>query len=116
MKTTYETVFASHVAAKITKAKELGIKASWSTANHLDALADCITQSVGEIAELGGGTGETKERVRDCLGECYNVSAFQQMLAKKFEALGHFQREGKKPVSEQADDVFAQLARDAAKG
>lgn len=107
MKTKYELVFASHVGAKLTKAKELGIVPSWTTANHLDALAEVLLeaaqQSDPELALVA---------VRDALGECYNVSAFQQMLAKKFEKLGHFQREGKKPVSEQADDVFAMLARE----
>ncbi len=104
MKTTYEKVFASHVAAKLTKAGALGISASWTTANHLDALAEAITS-------------HPSEQTRDILGECYNVSAFQQMLAKKFEKVpgGHFQRERTKDIKEQADDVFAALARDTAK-
>jgi hypothetical protein len=107
MKTSYEKVFASHVSAKLTKAAELGISASWTTANHLDALADVCWS----VSSTGG-----KDGIRDVLGECYNVSAFQQMLAKKFEKVpgGHFQREKSKPVSEQADDVFAMLARDVA--
>ena len=101
MKTTYEKVFAQHVAAKIAKAQALGIKASWTTANHLDALAATIQAE--------------PTAVRDILGECYNVSAFQQMLAKKFEKVGHFQRSSAKPIAEQADDVFAMLAADVAK-
>lgn len=99
MKTTYEKVFAAHVGNKLAKATELGIKASWTTANHLDALADCVGQHDSQLT-------------RDIIGECYNVSAFQQMLAKKFESKGHFQRTATKPIAEQADDVFAQLARD----
>ena len=87
------------VGVKLAKAQELGIKASWSTANHLDALAEVINAYPGEVREV--------------LAQCYNVSAFQQMLAKKFESKGHFQRATAKPISEQADDVFAQLARDA---
>ena len=101
MKTQYEKVFAAHVQAKVVKAKELGINASWTTANHLDALAATIQAE--------------PTAVRDILGECYNVSAFQQMLAKKFEKVGHFQRSSTKPIAEQADDVFAMLAADVAK-
>lgn len=114
MKTTYEQVFVAAVAAKIAKSKELGISASWSTANHLDALAACISKHVDDVPQ---GTDMTP-LVRDILGECYNVSAFQQMLAKKFEKLpgGHFQRETKKSIAEQADDVFAALARETTQG
>jgi hypothetical protein len=99
MKTTYEKVFAEHVAAKIAKAKDLGINASWTSANHLDALADCLGKHDAGLA-------------RDILGECYNISAFQQMLAKKFDKVGHFQRAKDKPIAERADDVFAKLAAD----
>ncbi len=104
MKTQYEKVFVAHVGVKIAKAKELGIGASWTTANHLDALAECLT--VHPI-----------EQARDILGECYNVSAYQQLLAKRFEKVpgGHFQREGKKPVGAQVDDLLAALVADAAK-
>lgn len=87
---------AKAVGVKLAKATELGIKASWTTANHLDALSNVIKEFPAETREI--------------LGECYNVSAFQQMLAKKFEKLGHFQREGKKSVPDQLDDVFAKLA------
>jgi len=102
MQTKYEAIMAKAVGVKLTKATELGIKASWTTANHLDALADVIDAF--------------PEETREILGECYNVSAFQQMLAKKFEKLGHFQRSATKPTSEQADDLFAKLAADVAKG
>ncbi len=100
MQTKYETIMVKAVGVKLAKATELAIKASWTTANHLDALADVINAYPAET--------------RVILGECYNVSAFQQMLAKKFEKLGHFQRSSTKPIAEQADDVFAQLARDTA--
>jgi hypothetical protein len=106
MKTKYESVFAAHVASKLNKAKELGISASWTTANHLDALAATICETAQDgIAD--------RDAVRDVLGECYNVSAFQQMLAKKFDGTlgGHFQREAKKSTAQQADDVFAELAK-----
>lgn len=103
MNTNNEKVFASHVGAKLTKANGLGIKASWTTADHLTALADAIVQAIAT------GTGESKDAVRDVLGECYNVSAYQQLLAKRFEKLGHFQREKVKAVSEQLDDELSKL-------
>ena len=95
MKIEYETVFVKHVAAKIAKASELGIKASWSTANHLDALAEAIDRNPGET--------------RQVLQECYNVSAYQQTLAKKFESKGHFQRETAKSAKVQVDDLLSKL-------
>lgn len=99
MKAQYEKVFAAHVAQAVEKAVGLGIKATWSTAKHLDALAAVLN----EIAESGGD-------MRDALGECYNVSAFQQLLAKKFEKSGHFQRTAQKTNAEQVDDLISQLA------
>lgn len=98
MKTQYETVFAAHVAAALQKATELGIKATWSTAKHLDALAETI---------------EKNDDVRDVLKECYNVSAYQQLLAAKFAKSGHFQREGKKSTAERLDSVLDKLAAEA---
>ena len=95
-------MFTQHVAAALEKAQSLGIKASWSTAKHLDALAATIDAHPGQT--------------RDVLGECYNVSAYQQVLAKKFEKSGHFQRQKDKPVGEQLDSVLDKLAADAAKG
>jgi DNA-binding ferritin-like protein len=97
MKTQYEKVFVSHVGQAIERAKTLGVKATWSTEKHLDALAEVV-----KLPEVD---------VRDAIGECYNISAYQQMLAKKFEKLGHFQREGRKSVAQQADDVFAELLK-----
>ena len=97
MKTQYEKVFVAHVGQAIERAKTLGVKATWSTEKHLDALAE-----VAKLPEVD---------VRDAIGECYNISAYQQMLAKKFEKLGHFQREGRKSVAQQADDVFAELLK-----
>lgn len=99
MKNRYETVFTAHVTAKVQKAVALGIMATWSTAAHLDALADAISRCEGDI-----------EKVRDCLGECYNVSAFQQTLAKKFEKTGHFQRQKEKDTAERLDDTLTLLA------
>lgn len=98
MKTQYETIMVKHVAAKLAKAKELGISASWSTANHLDALTEVINSVPAE-------------QVRDALGECYNVSAFQQALAKKFEGKGHFQREATKSAKEKVDSLLDELAK-----
>ena len=100
MKTQYEKVFVVHVGKALERAKALGAMATWTTEKHLDALAEVVAQAAAD----GGETG-----IRDALGECYNVSAFQQMLAKKFVATGHFQREGRKSAAEAVDDVFAEL-------
>lgn len=107
MKTQYEKVFVAHVGRAIEKAKALGAKATWTTEKHLDALAEAIDVACGPT----DGNDEAIAATRDCLGECYNISAYQQMLAKKFEKLGHFQREGRKSVAAQADDVFAELLK-----
>ena len=96
MKTEYEKMFAQHVGAALERATAIGAKATWTTAKHLDALAATIDANVGQTREV--------------LGECYNVSAYQQVLAKKFEKSGHFQRSKDKPVGEQVDDLLAQLA------
>ncbi len=96
----YETIMVKHVAAALTKAKELGISATWSTAKHLDALTEVIATE-----------GKTTEAIRDILGECYNVSAFQQALAKKFDGKGHFQREATKSAKEKVDSLLDELAK-----
>lgn len=95
MKAENEKVFASHVGNAIERAVALGAKATWTTAKHLDALADAIRAQ--------------PEAVRETLTECYNVSAYQQMLAKRFEKSGHFQRTATKTNAEQVDDLISQL-------
>jgi cobalamin synthase len=108
MKTQYEKVFVAHVAVKLAKAKSLGINASWTSANHLDALAATIEDAIGQA----GNPNPAVDIIRDVLGECYNISAYQQALAKKFAAAKspHFQREEKKTASQNLDDALAQLA------
>ena len=96
MKQQYETVFTKHVTAAVQKALALGTTATWSTEKHLDALAEACLSDINDI--------------RGCLGECYNVSAFQQTLAKKFAKTGHFQREKVKGAAERLDDTLALLA------
>jgi len=100
MKTQYEKVFAEHVSSAIQRATALGLKATWTTAKHLDALAATVDANPGQT--------------RDVLGECYNVSAYQQLLAKKFEKSGHFQRQKDKPVGEQLDSLLDQLVKQTA--
>lgn len=92
MQAAYQTVFFAAVRAKLEKAKALGIKASWTTKDHLDALAEAIKAH--------------PEQVRDVLGECYNVSAFQQLLAKTFVKTGDFQREAAKSPSTVVDELL----------
>ena len=79
MKASYMAVFTAAVIAKVNAANGLGTKTTWSTKDHLDTLAKVIEAN--------------PTQVRDVLGECYNVSAFQQTLAKMFKSTGHFQRE-----------------------
>lgn len=113
MKTQYEKVFVAHVGNAIEKAKALGAKATWTTEKHLDALAATVAVTLDAMILATAPEDRIKweATIRDVLGECYNVSAYQQMLAKKFEKLGHFQREGKKSTAAQVDDIFAELLK-----
>ena len=97
MKATYEATFASHVKTALERAVAIGAKATWTTAKHLDALSAAIDANPGAT--------------RDVLGECYNVSAYQQVLAKKFEKTGHFQRSATKTASENVDDLLSELVK-----
>lgn len=103
MKTEYMKVFAGRVAQKIKQAESMGSKTTWTTQDHLDALATLITDAVGE-SEI---STIRKMSVLDILKECYNVSAFTQMLAKEptFKAAGHFQRGERATL----DSTIAQL-------
>ena len=105
MKAQYEAVFTAAVIAKVKAAQEMGIHASWRTQDHLGTLAEVLAQS----ADIGKGP------FYDILTECYNVSAFQQSLAKKFAATGHFQRTAGVPVKDQADALIAYAATLVAK-
>lgn len=105
MKTQYEMVMLDAVRAKLAKAQELGIKASWTTRDHLNAVAAVITTELTRVAPE-----KPQGLVVDVLEECYNVSAFQQKLAKAFVKTGHFQRDGRKTVAEEAD-AWAAMAR-----
>lgn len=106
MKATYEAVFTASVIAKVKSAQELGIKASWRTQDHMLALAQAIEGKLAGDADLAKPTAD----IVDVLTECYNVSAFQQSLAKKFAATGHFQRTAEKGAKEKVDDLLAQFA------
>lgn len=106
MKAQYEAVFTAAVIAKVKAAQEMGIKASWRTQDHLAALADCITKM--HVAALERQSGENEVGITlDVLTECYNVSAFQQSLAKKFAATGHFQRTAEKSTATKVDELVA---------
>lgn len=98
MKTEYMRVFAPRVAAKMKNAEAMGSKTTWTTRDHLDALACVVIDNLG----ITGGPEQVahwKGQVSDVLTECYNVSSFQQTLAKAYKATGHFQREGTKGLS-----------------
>lgn len=99
MKAAHEAVFAQHLKAKLEKSNALGTKASWSTEDHLKAVADCLAPA-------------QPEDFYEILKDVYNISGFQQRIAKTFAASGHFQREGK-ARAQTAEDLIAQLAQDA---
>lgn len=92
-------IFTKHVAARLEKAKTLGINATWRTEDHLTALAEAIDASPGKTLEV--------------LEECYNVSQYQQMLARRFKDTTHFQRAEKKSTAEALDDEIAKLVAGA---
>lgn len=85
------------VSARIAKAKEIGAKASWSTENHLDMLNDLL------------GLAQSVEERRALLGRYYNVSQFQQELARDFAGTGHFVRESK--GTKLKNSLFAEMAQ-----
>lgn len=79
MKNEYMEVFKAAVRAKVERANAAGMKTTWSTKDHLDTLAKVLEAH--------------PQAIREVLGECYNVSQFQQSLAGAFEQSGHFQRQ-----------------------
>lgn len=97
MKDNNEKVFASALRSKIEKSAAIGGKASWSTKDHLKAVAECLK-------------AVTPEEFEDVLQDVYNISGFQQRIAESFKSTGHFQREGRKTVS--ATDLISQLSKE----
>lgn len=94
MKTEYQQVFSEAVVAKVKQADAIGSKTSWTTKDHLEALAITLLK----FAKSQDSDGkEQKAKVLEILTECYNVSAFAQTLEKveAFKKSGHFQRTGK---------------------
>lgn len=90
-------IFTEAVKAKVEKSNSLGTKSSWSTEDHLKAMAQAVEQD-GGVNTLA------------VLADTYNISGFQQKLAKAFESTGHFQRRREKNIS--SDDLISQLARE----
>ena len=91
MKTEYAKVFVTIAALKVLKANGLGTKTTWTTEDHLKAMAQAIadkTDSEHDEAYV--------QMIQDVLADTYNVSAFSQYLAKKFDGTGHFVRSEKK--------------------
>jgi hypothetical protein len=93
-----EAVFAKAVAAKIEKSKALGSKATWSTEDHLKALAECVTED-GGVDTLA------------VLQDAYNISGYQQVLARTFAKTGHFQRDAR-GVKETSESLIEKLAKE----
>lgn len=98
MKAEYLKEFLPAVNAKVANAEAMGSKTTWTTRDHLATLAKVIA-------------GKDENAALDVLTECYNISAFQQTLAKvpSYKAKGHFQREGKQGLS----DILATLEKNA---
>ena len=98
MKEQNEVVFAKAIRAKIEKSDAIGSLASWSTADHLGAVAECLRLVQPEAFE-------------DTLQDVYNISGFQQRLEKMFKGAEkkHFQREGRK--AESLDSLMARLSQ-----
>lgn len=95
-------VFAEAVKAKIARSDELGILTTWTTKDHLSAVAKAIaviTDPEHDEAYV--------EQIREVVEEAYNISAFQQTLEKAYAAQGRFQREGKKAKT--PSELYKQL-------
>lgn len=97
MKAEYLKVFAPKVHAKMSAADAIGSKTTWTTRDHLSALAELVA-------------GKEQAQALDILTECYNVSAFQQTLAKAYKTTGHFQRDGKQQLSSIVAELTAAVA------
>jgi len=95
------SIIKQHVAARLAKAAELQIKASWATEHHLDMLNEIL------------GLAQNSEQRRDLLGKHYNVSQFQQELDREFKGTGHFARENK--LTKLRKTYLSDLALEAAK-
>lgn len=94
-------IIKRHVAARLAKAAELQIKASWATEHHHDMLNEIL------------GLAQNSEQRRDLLGKHYNVSQFQQDLDREFKGTGHFARENK--LNKLRKSYLSDLAVKAAK-
>ena len=92
-------IFADAVRAKVRLAEANGTKTSWSTEDHLKAMAKAIEED-GGVSTLA------------VLEDTYNISGFQQKLAKTFESAGHFQRRREKQKKISSDDLISQLAKE----
>lgn len=86
--------FSAAAAAKVNKSNTIGSKASWSTYDHLEVLSTTLKANPEQITVL--------------LADAYNISAWQQTLAKLFEKSGHFQREAsKRTMASELDELVA---------
>lgn len=105
MKTENAKVFAAAAALKVQKANALGTKTTWTTEDHLRAMAKCLAEAEP--------TEQTEEQYYGIIADCYNVSAFAQWLEKKFAGTGHFvRRDGKKQTVSELDALLdAEMAK-----
>ena len=86
--------FQVAINAKVAKANELGTKTTWSTEDHLAALAKAIAQATDPEHDEA-----YVAIIQNVLTDGYNISALQQGLEKAYEKSGHFQRKGQKKQS-----------------
>ncbi len=108
MNTENAKVFVALAVAKSKRSDGLGTKASWTTADHLSAMAGCLAQ-----ADIPAGQ-EPEAVFKAVLEDTYNQSAFAQWLDKKFKMTGHFQRKPRaegQTVSELDAMLSAELTR-----
>lgn len=92
-------VFATAAAHKVQKANAIGSKTTWTTEDHLRAMAKCLAD-----AEPKDGV-QVEQQYYDIIQDCYNVSAFAQWLEKKFQGTGHFVRKDGKAKTVSALDA-----------
>lgn len=93
------------VKQRLERSTAIGSKATWSTEDHAAMVGSILANAV----ELGETSAQ---ELGDLFHKVYNISAFQQKLAKSFKAHGHFQRDDK---PKDADGFMASLAAELAK-
>lgn len=101
MKTENGKAFIAAAAAKVIKANEMGTKTTWTTEDHLRALAKTLADAEPKD-DLSG-------QFYDILSDAYNMSAFSQWLEKKFAGTGHYVRKDQKSKTQTPSELEKML-------